>query len=76
MLVIDPGEHIATRRAELLEEAARQRLIAQLPSRRSSLRHAVALACYRLANWLDDPTRYVQRVETGREHWAAPYAST
>ena len=75
MLIVDPAEHIDARRFELLAEAERERLIAQLPPRPSVLRRGLALACYRLADWLDDPARYVQPAESGPEHWAAPIAN-
>jgi hypothetical protein len=75
MSTIDPAEHIALRRAELLAEAKQQRLLAQLPPRTSGLRHAIALACHCLANWLDNPARYVQPPESGPEHWATPCAN-
>jgi hypothetical protein len=72
---IDPAGHLAAHRAELLAEAEHQRLLAQLPPRTSGVRHELALVCHRLANWLDDPGRYVQPAESRPEHWATPSAS-
>ena len=64
---------------DLKAEAERERLAALLrtprASRASTLRRVLAMQCNRLANWLDDPSRYLQRVETGREDWASPWAS-
>jgi hypothetical protein len=37
--------------------------------------HELAIACHRLANWLDDKTQYVQPHESGPEHWATPLPS-
>jgi hypothetical protein len=76
MLMADPAEHIAIRRRELLADAEHRRLLAQLPRRPSFLRHELALACQRLANWLDDPAGYVQPAESGPEHWATSGTST
>lgn len=64
---------------DLKAEAERERLVALLrtprKSRFSELRRWLATQCNRLANWLDDPARYLQRAETGREDWASPWAS-
>ena len=75
MLYIDAASHVAGHSEELLAEAARERLAAQLPARHFGVRHELALACHRLANWLDDPSRYVQRLDSGREDWVRPWAS-
>ena len=76
MLSIDPGEYAAAHRREFMVEAERQRLIAQLPIRESGVRHELAVACLRLASWLDaEPSRYVQPVDLGPEHWVAPTAN-
>jgi hypothetical protein len=72
MLNIDPLELIVSRRRDLLAEADRERLVSLLPRHNTGVRHELAVACYRLANWLDDPARYVQPIELGPEHWAAP----
>ena len=55
---------------ELLVEADRERLAAQVRRQRSPVRHELAAACYRLADWIDSPKRYVQRSEPGRVDWA------
>ena len=78
MLGIDPTELIAERRRELELEAERERLMALLPagpSAPSSMRRGLALACYRLATWLDEPAGYVQIPEAGPEDWVTPWAS-
>ena len=71
MLSIDPDEYVAFHREQLLAEADRERLAALLPAASFDVRRELAVACYRMARWLEEPTRYVQRPETGREHWAA-----
>ena len=67
------------RHNDLKAEAERERLAAQLRTPRDSmlarLRRGLATLCNRLANWLDDPSRYLQRVETGRDDWASPWVS-
>jgi hypothetical protein len=73
MLSIDLSEHVAAHRQELLAEADRERLAARVPAPSGfDVRRELALVCYRLATWLEEPTQYVQRAEAGREHWAAP----
>jgi hypothetical protein len=75
MLNVDTVEHIALRRRELLAEAEHQRLVAlALAGRHSTFRRDLALACYRLADWLDTSAgRYVQPADSGLEYWASPY---
>ena len=75
MLPIDPHAHLATRRHELAVEAERQRLIAQLPHQTPFLRRAIALACLRLANWLDEPAEYLPPPESGHAYWVKPRLS-
>ena len=58
------------KRKELLVEADRERLANQVRRPRSLMRHEIAVACYRLADWIDSPKRYVQRSEPGRVDWA------
>ena len=75
MLSLDPIALIAERQREMMAEADRARLASQLPHRDSALRHGLAAACYRLANWLDAPAGYVQIPEAGPEDWVTPWAS-
>lgn len=67
------------RHNDLKAEADRERLAALLrtprTSRPSQVRRVLAMQCNRLANWLDDPSRYIQRGESVREDWASPWAS-
>jgi hypothetical protein len=52
---------------ELIEQAEHERLIAlatQRDGHASSLRHDLAAACYRLAEWLDTRDRYQSPVES------------
>ncbi len=57
------------KRKELLVEADRERLAAQVRRERSPMRHELAAACFRLADWIDNPKRYLQRPESGRVDW-------
>ena len=75
MLPIDPTQHVASHREELLQEAERQRLIAQLPHRPSILSLGLARACLHVAGWLDSSAGYVRQDEPGPKHWAAPSGS-
>ena len=76
MLSIDPGSYVEFRRNELVAQADQQRLAALLPCREASgVRRDLALACYRLATWLDQPAEYFRQTETGPEHWVAPKAT-
>jgi hypothetical protein len=80
MLSGDPTLFLHLKQQDLLIEAERERLAAQLPHSRSSVRRDLALACYRLAGWLDDPKRpapwseaergYLQQTDSGRVDWA------
>ena len=72
MMIADPAELIATRRQELLAEADMQRLAAELPHQPSAVRHELAVACMRLADWLDGPGRYFRAAEAGAEDWVSP----
>ena len=73
MLSINPGTYVEFRRQELMAEATQQRLADLLPRPEvSGVRHDLALACYRLASWLDEPGQYFQPSETGPEHWVGP----
>ena len=75
VMLADPEAFITSRRQELLTEADGERLAALLPRRPSAARRGLALACYRLANWLDAPSRYVRVSEAGPENWASPWLS-
>jgi hypothetical protein len=74
MLNIDPAELVYARQRELLTEAERDRLIHQLPPHASGVRRTLAVACYRVASWLDAPAGYVQMPDPGPEDWATPWA--
>ena len=58
------------KRKDLLREAEHERLVAQVRRQGSPVRHELAAACYRLADWIDNPKRYLQRSESGRVDWA------
>jgi hypothetical protein len=67
---VDLSVLCSTRLADLLAEAANERLAAQLPHRGSVVRHSLALACRRLARWLDaNSNRYVQPSLSGPANW-------
>jgi hypothetical protein len=70
-VIVDFMELQAAKRLNLYVEAERERLAAQLPRRPSRARHALALTCRRLANWLDTSNRYVRPSASGPPHWAA-----
>jgi hypothetical protein len=57
------------RRKDLLVEAERERLAAQVRRPASHVRHELAVACYRLADWIDNPNRYLQPSESGLVDW-------
>ena len=72
-VMLDPYELINSKREMLVAEAERERLIAQLPRRGATSRRALAIACHRLANWLDDSIqeRYLSPSEPGPVAWVA-----
>jgi hypothetical protein len=72
--MLDYTTQVRFKQQVLLEEAAQERLAAQLPRRESRVRRGLALVCYQLAGWLDAP-EYVQQAEQVREDWAAGSAS-
>ena len=70
-MIWDSDVYMALKRQDLLIESDRERLARQLPRRRSAVRRALAVGCHRLADWLDDPKRYLQPSETAPAYWAA-----
>ena len=63
------------RHKQLRAEAEQARLAALLPHNTTTgLRHEVAVACYRLATWLDAQAEYVQLPEPGAEDWVSGLA--
>jgi hypothetical protein len=74
-VIVDPTLLLASRTADLLHEAAQERLAAQVPHAPSAVRHELAVACVRLANWLDQADRYLSPVESGPEDWVHHSAS-
>jgi hypothetical protein len=69
-MIGDPTQLCKTRHQDHLKEAEMARLAAQLPRRRSVVRHALARTCYRLANWLDNSNRYLRPAQSGPADWA------
>jgi len=65
MLHTDPSSYVAMHQQDLLDEANRDRLAAELPPRQGVVRKALAVACVRLATWLDAPAGYVQLPDPG-----------
>ena len=39
------------------------------PARTEAVRHELAAACLRLADWIDNPKLYLQQPESGRVDW-------
>ena len=74
-MIVDPTLLVASRTADLLAEAAQERLAAQVPHAPSALRHELAIVCVRLANWLDRADRYLSPSESGPEDWVHHSAS-
>ena len=72
-MLADPDTFVTSRRQELIAEADGERLAALLPRRPSATRHGLAVACYRLANWLDAPSRYIRRTESVSENLSSPW---
>jgi hypothetical protein len=70
-VIVDPTLLIASKTRDLLEEAAQERLAAQVPHAPSAVRHELAVACVRLANWLDHADRYLPHAESGPEDWVS-----
>jgi hypothetical protein len=60
---------VATRQAQLVEEAAAERLVSTLPPRPRGLRRRIATRLYALAAWLNEGTAEARR------GWSAPQAS-
>jgi hypothetical protein len=75
MLNYHPDEYVFDHQRELVAEANQARLASQLPQHESAVRRGLATACYRLANWLDAPSGYVQLPDPGPEDWVRPWAS-
>jgi hypothetical protein len=74
-VIVDPSSQISTRRQELLHEADQERLAALLPHARSTIRHDLALAVVRLANWIEqDAGRYVPPSDPGPADWVTDSA--
>jgi hypothetical protein len=70
-VIVDLMQLSATRQQDLLIQADQDRLAAQLPRRRSIVRHTLALACRRLAKALDNTSnRYLQPSHSGPADWA------
>jgi hypothetical protein len=70
MLSNDPWSIASCHQQDLLAEAESERLLAALPERPPlELRRKLAVACYRLASWLDH-SPYLQPAESAGEDWA------
>jgi hypothetical protein len=69
-VIADPHVLIDSKRQMLLEEADKERLLAQLPRPRLGVRHDLAVVCRRLANWIEDSDEYFAATESGRAVWS------
>jgi hypothetical protein len=65
----DPVLFADLKHKDLLKEADRERLANQVSRPATPMRHVLAQACVRLADWIDDPNRYLQHPESGRVDW-------
>jgi hypothetical protein len=72
--MLDYSIEVTFKRQMLLDEAAQDRLAAQLPQGDGRVRRELATACYRLANWLD-AGQYVQAAQSVPEDWAPSSAN-
>jgi hypothetical protein len=70
--MVDLAELAQTRRQDLLVEADRDRLAALLPATTSPVRRGLAVACHRLADWLDGAQD--QATYAGGQIWHASCA--
>jgi hypothetical protein len=76
-VIVDPLLLAVFRTEDLIREAEQERLAAQLPQAHSGVRRELALACYRLATWLDDEDQdqYVPPSQSGPADWVPGSAS-
>ncbi len=81
-MLVDPTTFINFRRQDLLREADHERLLAQLQvtPAPSAVRRELALACLRLANWLEAPDhgdhdQYLPPAGSGPADWASGAAA-
>jgi len=65
----EPSWYVYLHHEDLLREAAQARLANQLTRRSSQLRRPLALACHRLADWLDASDRYASTADSGGSDW-------
>jgi hypothetical protein len=71
----DPWEMASYHQQDLLAEAESERLLSMLPERPPlHVRHKLAMACFRLASWLDTSAPYFPPADCGGEDWATPPA--
>jgi hypothetical protein len=64
----DPNLFVFQHHDDLIREAMQARLANQL-AHRPSVRHALAVACHRLADWLDGSSQYSSTSDAGRSDW-------
>ena len=75
MLSNDPWSMMSYHQRDLLAEAESERLLSMLPERPPlHLRHTLAMACYRLASWLDHSHGFHGSDRQPSEDWATPVA--
>jgi hypothetical protein len=73
VLLYDP-QLIEERHQEFIRQAELARLAAQAPRQQPWVRHGLALACHRIADWLDGAAsveQYVLQSPTGIKYWVA-----
>jgi hypothetical protein len=70
--MVDLSAHISLKRDDLLREAERERLAAQVPHSPSAVRRELAQAIYRLAGLIDaEAVQYLPPSEAGPTDWVA-----
>jgi hypothetical protein len=68
-VLYDPTLLVQAHREDLLQEAERERLATLARPHASTVRQHMAAACNRVADWLDEPTRYDSPAESGHSDW-------
>ncbi len=68
-MISDPMSLADLKLQDLLVEAERERLAAQVRQPVSPMRRELALACHRLADWIDNQQGYLRPSEAGRVDW-------
>ena len=68
-MLYDPTLIVHAHRQDLLQEAERERLATLARPHTSTFRHQIAVACNRIADWLDTPGQYGSTHDSGHSDW-------